>query len=73
MSEKTYETGLDATTPLLCARCNEALVPRAVTLSYLNAAFPVELPACPVCGMVYIPEELATGKILHVERSLEDK
>ena len=70
---KPYDTGLGATGELLCARCNEPLVPRSVTLSYLDSAFPVELPACPKCGMVFIPEELARGKILHVERSLEDK
>ncbi len=70
---KTYDTGLGAAEELVCARCNEPLVPRAVTLSYLNSAFPVELPACPTCGMVYIPEELARGKMLHVEKSLEDK
>ena len=70
---KTYDTGLENTQEMLCARCGVPLVPRSVTLSYMNSAFPVELPACPICGTIYIPEELATGKILHVERSLEDK
>lgn len=70
---KTYDTGLDTAEELVCARCNLPLVPRAVTLSYLDSAFPVELPACPKCGMLHIPEELARGKILRVEKSLEDK
>ena len=35
--------------------------------------FPVELPVCPQCGFVYVPEELALGKVLSVEKALEDK
>ena len=30
-------------------------------------------PAAPCCGQVYIPEELANGKIAAVEMELEDK
>ena len=71
--EQTYDTGLEEIEDLICVKCNQLLVPQKITLSYMNSAFPVELPACPVCGMVYIPEELATGRILHVEKSLEDK
>ena len=33
----------------------------------------LELPLCPVCGFVYVPEELAVGKVLAVEKALEDK
>ena len=40
---------------------------------YLDNGFPVELPLCPVCGFVYVPEELAVGKVLAVEKALEDK
>jgi hypothetical protein len=35
--------------------------------------FNATLPRCPVCGLVYIDEELATGKIAQVEMQLEDK
>lgn len=70
---KVYDTGLDQLDQLICSRCQEPLILRQITLSYLNSAFPVELPACPVCGQYYIPEDLALGKILHVEKSLEDK
>lgn len=73
MAEKQYETGVGPIGNMVCARCDKALIPRSVTLSYMNSAFPVELPACPLCDMVYIPEELATGRILRVEKSLEDK
>ena len=34
---------------------------------------PGEVPLCPVCGFVYVPEELAVGKVLAVEKALEDK
>ena len=40
---------------------------------YLDNAFPVELPVCPKCGFVFVPEELAMGKVLSVEKVLEDK
>ena len=40
---------------------------------YLDNGFPVELPVCPVCGFVYVPESLALGKVASVERALEDK
>jgi hypothetical protein len=68
-----YDTGLDLNEELLCAKCGVPLVSLPVTLSYLNSSFPVELPGCPHCGMVFIPEELAVGRMLHVEKSLEDK
>ena len=34
---------------------------------------PESLPVCPICGFVYVPEELALGKVASVERALEDK
>lgn len=58
---------------LRCDKCDQPLVTRSVTLSYMDSAFPVGLPACPECGMVFIPESLAAGRMLHVEKSLEDK
>lgn len=58
---------------LYCAKCDLLLVPRRVNLAYMGNRFPVELPTCPQCNMVYMPEELATGKILSVEKALEDK
>jgi hypothetical protein len=44
-----------------------------VKASYLGSEFPIELLKCPICGMVYVPESLATGKMLQVEQALEDK
>jgi hypothetical protein len=56
-----------------CANCNQPLVPGKVDISYLGNSFPVTLLRCPSCGLVLIPEELALGKMLEVEKALEDK
>lgn len=60
-------------TKIICATCKIYLTPGKVTLSYLGSNFPVELYKCPQCGLVYIPEELARGKMQQVEAALEDK
>jgi hypothetical protein len=57
----------------LCVRCSRALVSSKATLNYLNRDFEAELMCCPSCGKVFIGEALALGRMLEVERSLEDK
>lgn len=57
----------------LCARCDVSLEMRKVNIAYLGSMFPVDLPKCPRCGQVFIPEELAMGKMAQVEEILEDK
>jgi len=47
--------------------------PCKVTVSYLGASFPVDLLKCKKCGLVLITEDLALGKMLEVEKTLEDK
>ena len=59
--------------PLICCKCNLALVKSKVIASYLGSEFPVELMKCPGCGIVFVPESLATEKMLKVEQALEDK
>lgn len=56
-----------------CARCGCALVIRKVDVSYLGSSFPVDMPVCPECGQVFVPEALALGKMAEVEKTLEDK
>jgi len=56
-----------------CVSCGATLVTGKVMISYLGSAFPVDLLKCPSCGLVFIPEELALGKMVDVEKSLEDK
>lgn len=72
MAEKTYYT-MEPTRNLRCSKCKVPLVKGNATFHYMGNAFPVELPVCPKCGFIYVPEELALGKVLTVERSLEDK
>ena len=71
--EKYYERYETQKGAYICAKCNIPLEPGKVILQYMGNDFPVELPKCPQCGQALIPEELALGKILQVERALEDK
>ena len=57
----------------ICDKCREKLVLSKVDLSYLSGKFKVDLLTCPVCRDVYVGEELALGKMLEVEKTLEDK
>lgn len=67
------ETKIETTTPWMCDKCQKALVSQKVKVRYLEGNFEVELLKCPTCNMVFISEDLALGKILEVEKSLEDK
>lgn len=58
---------------IICQKCQVPLETRPVTVKYMDSAFPVQLPRCPKCGQVYVPEMLAMGKMLEVEKALEDK
>ncbi|WP_192895297.1 DVU_1557 family redox protein [Pelotomaculum sp. FP] len=42
-------------------------------VTYLDNNFKTDLPRCPRCGLIYVPEELAGGKMLELEQTLEDK
>ena len=59
--------------PLICGKCKLPLALGKVTATYLGSEFPVELWKCPGCGKIFVPEELAIGKMLRVEQALEDK
>ena len=65
------ETGQNM--PWICDKCKERLVLRKVKVSYLRGDFEVELLKCPCCNQVFIGEDLALGKMLEVEKALEDK
>jgi RNase P subunit RPR2 len=66
-------TGSPQAPPYICGKCKQVLVLGRVMASYLGSEFPVELWKCPGCGKVFVPEPLATGKMLRVEQALEDK
>ncbi|MBN1872605.1 MAG: hypothetical protein JXA33_00105 [Anaerolineae bacterium] len=68
------DTPLSETSPpWTCARCGEPLTQGKIEIAYLGSAFPVDLWHCPTCGLVLIPEALALGRMLEVEKMLEDK
>jgi Zn-finger nucleic acid-binding protein len=70
MTEPIHQTGQNT---WLCAGCGIDLQPGNVTVSYLDNAYPVELLRCPRCGLTWVPEETALGKMAEVEKTLEDK
>ncbi len=57
----------------LCSKCGLPLEVGKVDVGYLGSVFPVDLHRCPKCGQVFVPEELAGGKMAEVEKLLEDK
>ena len=57
----------------VCCTCNEPLQRLPVHIDYLGSSFQIELPRCPRCGYTFIPPELALGKMVEVEKILEDK
>ncbi len=57
----------------LCQACGQALTPRSVVIAYLGSEFSVEMLCCPDCGMALVSQDLALGRMLEVERLLEDK
>lgn len=57
----------------ICDKCKVNLQLDKVKVSYLDGNFEVDLMRCPKCKQVLILEELATGKMLTVEKGLEDK
>jgi Zn-finger nucleic acid-binding protein len=60
-------------TTWICSKCNKKLELKKVKVRYLEGNFEVELLKCPKCNAVFIDEELAVGKMLEVEKGLEDK
>ncbi len=57
----------------ICSQCDVALTPMKATFRYLKRSFEHEVLRCPSCGQVYIPEDLAKGRMAQVEASLEEK
>jgi len=64
---------MDTKSTLICSRCKVKMKPVEVTFKYLKRSFRHEVLRCPECGQVYIPEELAKGRMAEVEAVLEEK
>jgi len=56
-----------------CAKHDTELIEMEAEFSYLGRFFKHMVLRCPVCGYVYIAEELARGRMREVEMALEDK
>ena len=59
--------------PLICNICLCPLEEKRVDFEYLVHTFFAVAPRCPVCGQVYLSEELVRGRVAEVEMELEDK
>ena len=57
----------------ICQKCNLAMVKQDTGFSYLGKTFRTDILRCPGCGMVYVSEELARGRMKEVEMMMEDK
>jgi hypothetical protein len=56
-----------------CPKCGRPLEPVPAKVEYMGASFLVELAGCPDCRTILVDEELAGGRMLEVEKLLEDK
>lgn len=59
--------------PLSCVKCGVPLTNAKGKFAYMEREMHAEVPRCPVCGQVYLSEELIKSRILLIEKSLEDK
>ncbi len=62
-----------AESQVLCNTCNKILTPYKNHVEYLGSRFDVAMPQCRGCGIVYVSQDLARGKMGEVEKILEDK
>ena len=58
---------------LVCGKCRVPLEPRRTAFQYLKYEAYEELPTCPVCGQVYLDEELVRTRMHDAEIEMEDK
>ncbi len=56
-----------------CGKCNVQMVKARTDFKYMGFDFNAELPRCPICKQVYIPEEIVNDKMQRVEMELEEK
>jgi len=56
-----------------CGKCGSPLEVASVNVSYLGSGYPVDLLVCKNCKRPLVPAELALGKMLEVEKLMEDK
>lgn len=73
MNPEDYKPDVKTDTALICRKCSAALEPAETYFEYFGHGFHTKLLRCPVCKEVFIPEDLALGKMAEVEKNFEDK
>ena len=58
---------------LICDKCNVEMQLIEVQFKYLSRSFRYQVPRCPQCGQVSLPEELVNGRMSEVEAMIEEK
>lgn len=58
---------------MFCGKCKVGLVIRKTDFQYMRFNFTHEVPVCPLCGQVYLSEELVNGKMKELEKNFEEK
>jgi hypothetical protein len=66
MTEKTESQ-------MICGKCQLPLEIGKVEMHYQRQKLKADFLKCPQCGLVYISEELVKGRMLEIEKTLEDK
>jgi len=56
-----------------CGVCKEALIVKRSVFNYVGRDVSHDVSRCPKCGKVFIPKDLAEGRMAEVEEQLEDK
>lgn len=69
----SYQVDVQESQDWSCNACGVALEDAQIEVTYMGSKYPVSLPRCPKCGMVFIPERIAVGKMAEIEKILEDK
>lgn len=58
---------------IICLKCDREMELAKGTLQYLGSEIGHDFLTCPVCRTIYIPPELAEGKMREIEKAFEDK
>ena len=58
---------------LTCHKCKVELTEINTGFNYMNHNFSKEVLRCPVCGKIYLSEEIVESEMLEVEMLLEEK
>ncbi|MCI7300958.1 MAG: hypothetical protein SOR93_02350 [Clostridiales Family XIII bacterium] len=58
---------------IFCGKCKVELVLKKTDFQYMRFTFNHQVPVCPVCGQVYLSEELVNEKVKELEKNFEEK